>query len=279
MRLSSAACREPESRPAQPEPEEHRGKRRGRHERAAQAVEKPPAVHAAKVLSAPEQPRKILPVSAHPALHPRIETGGGAGEAVGQLHVAEIAAAQIRALQRVGGEDAVFRYGAVAAGEQRVDVQNALSGKAAAVVAIHVELAAVGAVGVGAALTGKEAGKVCAHGALELHGHARMHQAVSLCHRAAPMVDHGRGEGMEHRADELRGRAGGEEGVAVEREQIPCPGEGFGSAAQETDVGFRSAQIPGKGEQRAALALVAAPHTVGLRERSVARKQEKAAVV
>ena len=227
------AGRQPQPRPAQPEPEKDRKEGRRRDERAPQAVKQPPAVHRTKALAAPEQPRQVLPVAAHPSLHARVVARGRRGEAVCQLHVPEIAAAKICALQRVVGQHAVFRQRPVAAGQKRVDVENALSGEAAAVVAVHIQLTAMRPVGICAALTGEQACKVRPHRAFKLDGHARVQQSVALCDRAAPVVDHGGGQRMEHRADQLHRRPGAEKGVAVERDEIPCCAQPRALSAQE----------------------------------------------
>ena len=253
---------QPQTRPSQPEPEEHGKKCGGRHERPPQTVEQPPAIHRTKAPAAPEQPRQILPVAAHPALHPRIIPDDGGGEAIRQLYVTEIAAAQVRALQRVMRQNAVFRHGAVAAGEQRVNVEDALAGEPAAVIAIHIQLAAMRSVGIRAALPGEQPREIRLYGAFQLNAHPRVQKTVALCDRAAPMVDHGRRERMQHRADELDRRAGTEKAVAVEGDEVSGRAQLCSLSADRLQIGLHAAQEPGKRKQRAALALVPAPHAV-----------------
>ena len=132
--------RQPQPRPAQHAAEKNGQPRRRGDERPPQTVRQPEPVDRVQHPSAPrEDPRRVLPVAADPAVRPRAPGQRGCGEGVRQLHVAEKAAVQVRALKRVVAQHAPFRDDpAAAAVEQRTRVENALARKAAAVKAVHI---------------------------------------------------------------------------------------------------------------------------------------------
>ena len=132
--------RQPQPRPAQHAAEEDGNPRRRGDERPPQTVRQPEPVDRVQHPPAlPKDPRRVLPVAADPAVRPRAPGQRGCGEGVRQLHVAEKAAVQVRALERVVAQHAPFRDDpAAAAVEQRARVENALARKAAAIKAVHI---------------------------------------------------------------------------------------------------------------------------------------------
>ena len=132
--------RQPQPRPAQHAAEEDGKPRRRGDERPPQIVRQPEPVDRVQHPSAPrEDPRCVLPVAADPAVRPRAPGQRRGGEGVRQLHVAEKAAVQVRALKRVVAQHAPFRDDpAAAAVEQRARVDDALAREAAAVKAVHI---------------------------------------------------------------------------------------------------------------------------------------------
>ena len=109
---------------------------------------------------------------------------------------------------------------AAAAVEQRAHVENALARKAAAVKAVHIQLPARAAVGVGAARPCEHARPVRGVRALQLGGHARVQQTVAVRDHAAPRVHDRAVERMEHRAHERACSARCQARVGVERQQV-----------------------------------------------------------
>ena len=189
-----------------------------RDQAAAQTVEQAKAIH--RPQAPVEEPRKVLPVAPRPALEPGIKAQRLFRKAVHELCVREITAAQERALDRVVAQDAVFRQ-IGRAEEQSVDIENALAGEAAAVIAVLKELAADAAVGVRAAGAGEEAGKVRGGGVGEIRRDARMQQTVPGSHELMLPVEPRAIQRVEHGGDQRSGRAGREDRVGVEREKIP----------------------------------------------------------
>ena len=214
--------RQPQPRPAQYAAEEDGNPRRRGDERPPQVVRQPEPVDRVQRPRAPgEDPRRVLPVAADPPVRPRAPGQRGGGEGVRQLHVAEKAAVQVRAFERVVAQHAPFGDDpAAAAVEQRARVENALARKAAAVKAVHIQLPARAAVGVGAARPCEHARPVRGVRAFQLGGHARVQQAVAARDHAALRIHHGAVERVEHRAHERARRAGRQARVGVERQQV-----------------------------------------------------------
>ena len=257
--------RQPQPRPAQHAAEEDGNPRRRGDERPPQTVRQPEPVDRVQHPPAlPKDPRRVLPVAADPAVRPRAPGQRGCGEGVRQLHVAEKAAVQVRALERVVAQHAPFRDDpAAAAVEQRARVENALARKAAAIKAVHIQFPARAAVGVGAAGPGEHARPVGGVCALQLGRHARVQQAVAARDHAALRVHHGAVERVQHRAHERARRAGRQARVGVERQEVH-------RAAQARRVPGHAVQRarpvehqPRQLQQRAALALPRAPFPVG----------------
>lgn len=79
-----------------------------RQQRAPEGIEKPPALDGRERFAPPEEPRQILHVPAHPAVRAGKIAHRTGGEAVGQLHIAHIPAAEKRPLERVVAQYAPF---------------------------------------------------------------------------------------------------------------------------------------------------------------------------
>ena len=265
QRQQRGICRQPQPRPAQHAAEKDGCPRRRGNERAPQAVRQPEPVDRVQRPCAPgKDPRRVLPVAADPPVRPRAPGKRRGGEGVRELHVAEKAAVQIRALERVVAEDALLGQGiAAAAGEQRAHVEDALARKAAAVEAVHIQLPAYAAVGVAAAGTCEYARPVARACALQLGGHARVQQTVAVRDHAAPRVHDRAVERVEHRARERTCSARCQARVGVEREQIRCAAQRRRIAGGTVHRVRLTAQKLRKPEQRAALSLPRAPFPIG----------------
>ncbi len=197
------------------------------------------------------------------------------GEGVRELHVAEKAAVQVGALERVVAEDALLgQCIAAAAGEQRAHVEDALARKAAAVEAVHIQLPAYAAVGVAAAGTCEYARPVARACALQLGGHARVQQTVAVRDHAAPRVHDRAVERVEHRAHERACSARCQARVGVEREQICRAAQRRRIAGGTVHRVRLTAQKLREPEQRTALSLPCAPFPVG-RLHPLAREEIK----
>ena len=271
--LSAPALREGEKEPAQQSQQRRPGRHSqtrgrqeeacqngqkggGRNEAAAQAVQQPPAVDVRQILPPAENPGGVLPVAPHPAVEPLIIGQGLCGEAVGKLRVAHEGPAEIGPLQRVVGQDAPFGEVGLAAPEQHPRVQDALAGKAPAFKGVHIQLAAEGTVGVAAPGPGENQGKIGGGGALKLGAHAWVDQGVARRHDVPLGVYLGLAQGMEHGADQLRGRARVHAGVAVQGDDIPDPRKGV-PVAGDLQGGFLVAQQLCQLQKGAPLALAA----------------------
>ena len=265
QREQRGICRQPQPRPAQHAAEEDGCPRCRGDERAPQAVRQPEPVDRMQRPCAPgEDPRRVLPVAADPPVRPRAPCKRRGGEGVRELHVAEKAAVQVGALERVVAEDALLGQGiAAAAGEQRAHVEDALARKAAAVEAVHIQLPAHAAVGVAAAGTCEYACPVARACALQLRRHARVQQTVAVRDHAAPRVHDRAVERMEHRAHERTRSARRQARVGIEREQIRRAVQRRRVAGGTVDRVRLAAQKLREPEQRAALALPRAPFSVG----------------
>ena len=227
-----------------------------RQKTPAQAVEEPPAVDGAE--SGREQKGKVLPVAAHPAVQPFVIGQRAGRKAVGKGGVPHKAAAQQRALRRVMREDAALRDVLFAAQQEGTQVDEPLSGKAAAAEGVHVELAAAAPVRVGAAGPGKDQREIRGVRALQLGLEPRLQDPVARGDEPLFRIEPRRIERMQHRADQLPGRAGIQPRVAVERQQKagPCQCVPVSGDAQ---LRLPVAQEPRQLEQGPALALPAAP--------------------
>ena len=276
QRQQRGICRQPQPRPAQHAAEEDGCPHRRGNERAPQAVCQPKPVDRVQRPCAPgEDPRRVLPVAADPPVRPRAPCKRRGGEGIRELHVAEKAAVQVGALERVVAEDALLGQGiAAAAGEQRAHVEDALARKAAAVEAVHIQLSAYAAVGVAAAGTGEYARPVARACALQLGGHARVQQTVAVRDHAAPRVHDRAVERMEHRAHERACSARRQARVGVEREQICRAAQRRRIAGGTVHRVRLPAQKLRKPEQRAALSLPCAPVPIG-RPCALAREEVK----
>ena len=265
QRQQRGICRQPQPRPAQHAAEEDGCPRRRGDERAPQAVRQPEPVDRVQRPCAPgEDPRRVLPVAADPPVRPRAPCKRRGGEGVRELHIAEKAAVQVGALERVVAEDALLGQGiAAAAGEQRAHVEDALARKAAAVEAVHIQLPAYAAVGVAAAGTCEYARPVARACALQLGGHARVQQTVAVRDHAALRVHDRAVERVEHRAHERACSARRQARVGIEREQIRRAAQRCRIPGRAVQRARLAAQKLRKPEQRAALALPRAPFPVG----------------
>ena len=256
---------------------EHDGNERRRgYEAAPHAVIQPPAVDGGEAAPSAEQPRKILPVAACPAAQAAKPRKRVHGLGVGQLHVAHVRAAQIRALDGVVAQDGVFRDASVEAGQKGRRVDETLSGEAAAPEEVGEQLARRGAVGIGAALTGVQPRKIRGEGGVQLHRHTRVDDGVAPCHDA--VFDDGRVRRMQRRADERPRRAGHEAGVAVEAEDIPRPQRGR-VARKALQAAVPSLREAAQLQHRAALSLPRREPPRPLVPDGLACQKEKAAAV
>ena len=249
--------RQPQPVDGQEKAAEDRQQRQRGQEAPAQAVKEPPAVDRPQRPPPFAQPWRVLPVAAHPAVQALVVAQRARGEAVGKHRVAQIAAAQEGALQRVVGQHAPGREAPLGALQQRVHVQNALPGKAAAVKGVHIQLSAEAAVGVAAPRPGKDQREIGGVGALQLGAQARVDEPVARGDDAPDRVDDRAVERMEHRPDQRERRAREHPGVAVEREDIARAAERVavpGHREGRGPVGKEPCQL----QQRPALALLAA---------------------
>ena len=246
--------RESKPRARKGEAEQNRPQRGRRQETAQQTVEQTEAVHRGK--GAAEDPGGVLPVAAYPAVLPLEKGQGRVGEGVGDGGVAQIAAVQQRALQRVVGEDAPLRQG-FRAGQQELQVDQPLTREAAAVEGVHVQLSVQAAVGIAAAGPGKDEREVGRGRALELGLDARVEDAVAGGDRAVRPQARGV-ERMQRRGDQLSGRAGHDAGIRVEGQDEARACEGGRVPRDRKRRGLAREQA-GQLQQRAALALPSAP--------------------
>ena len=253
-----------------------RGQRANRHQRAPRRVQQRPLLALRQPAPQAAQPGEVLPVAARPALLTAQVGEHAAGEAVQHLHVADEAAAQKGRLHRVVGEGQVFRDARIEAGEVGVHIEDALAGKAAAAEIVHAQLAAGAAVGVRAARPGKDAGEVRAHGGGEGRSHARGEDAPARRDRAPRRVHRRAGERVQHRADQLLRRAGAHARVAVQRQQKAHVPQRRVVPGGDAHAALPAPQQPHGLQQRAALALPAAPDALGA-ARSGPRQQQKTA--
>ncbi len=264
--------REGEARAPERKAEQDRGQGRRRQEAAQQAVEQAEAVHRGE--GAAEDPGGVLPVAADPAVLALEPGQGRVGEGVGDGGVAQIAAAQQRALQRVVGEDAPLRQ-PPGAGEQELQVDQPLAREAAAVEGVHVQLPVQAAVGIAAAGSGEDEGEIGGGRALELGLDAGMEDAVAGGDRAVRAQARGV-ERMQGRGDQLARGAGHDAGIRVEGEDEARAREGGGVPGDGERRGLAREQA-GQLQQRPALALSAAP---GLAVKAaLTRKEVKTAPV
>ena len=276
QRQQRGICRQPQPRPAQHAAEEDGCPCRRGDERAPQAVRQPEPVDRVQRPCAPgEDPRRVLPVAADPPVRPRAPCKRRGGEGVRELHVAEKAAVQVGALERVVAEDALLGQGiAAAAGEQRAHVEDALARKAAAVEAVHIQLPAYAAVGVAAAGACEYARPVARACALQFGGHARVQQTVAVRDHAALRVHDRAVERVEHRAHERACSARCQARVGIEREQIRRAAQHRRVAGGTVHRARLTAQKLREPEQRTALSLPWTPDTVG-RPCALAREEVK----
>ena len=226
-----------------------------RQQRAPEGIEKPPALDGRERFSPPEEPRQILHVPAHPAVRAGKIAHRTGGEAVGQLHVAHIPAAEKRPLERVVAQYAPFGNAFPQTREICPHMDEPLPREAAALEGVHIHLPGVRAVGIAAGRGGKEAREVVPIRALERHGDARMQHAVAAKNDSAFGIDRRAVERVERCADELSGALRLETRVGVEREDIARGAQ----LLRVSGADAKSRVLPGeqtaKLQQRAALSL------------------------
>lgn len=128
---------------------------------------------------------------------------------------------QVRALQKVVGENGILGETPVQAGEKGIHVKDALPRIGSLSKEIVIDVACGGAVGIYASLAGKDAGKVGAVGTLQIHRHPGLQQPIAGNHNAPPPVYHGPVEGMEHGPGQLFRRAYAEGGIRIQGDDIP----------------------------------------------------------
>ena len=271
--------REHESVPC--EQQSRKNGREGRRcdETAPQRIEQPPALDIRQRGAFSEDPAGVLPVAAYPAVTaPEIRVGRGR-EGIGKLKIAHIAAAQIRALERVVRQDSAVGDMPFRADEQRLCVYKPLAGKAAASEKIHAHLAAERAVGLKPASAGEYTRKIRLRDRAQGRAHARMQDAVTGDDEPALPVEHGPVHRVQHRADELDNTARRGLGVAVEREDIRHIAQRLPVARYAAQLAFPAAQEPRKLHERAALSLKAGVSPASRVEPAPAREKIKAAAV
>ncbi len=164
---------------------------------------------------------------------------------------------QIRALQCVVRQNPAVGDVLFGADEQRLRVDYALAGKAAAAEQIHAHLTAESTVRLKASAAGENTRKISRTGRAQAGAHAGMYDAVAGDDAPALTVEHRCVHRMQHRADELADRAGRGHGVAVERENIGNAVQSAAVAGYDVQLAFSAAQQPRKLKDRAALALKA----------------------
>lgn len=138
------------------------------------------------------------------------------GEAVGQLHVAHIPAAEKRPSSASWLNTRPSGMRSPQTREICPHMDEPLPREAAALKGVHIRLPGVRAVGIAAGRGGKEAREVVPVRALERHGDARMQHAVAAKNDPAFGIDRRAVERVERRADELSGALRLETRVGVE---------------------------------------------------------------
>ena len=174
------------------------------------------------------------------------------------------------------GEDALSVKALGRTFQQRSGVQQALSGESCGVKGVHIQLAAQSAVGVAAAASGKDEGKIRLLGAACRDAEPRLDHAMATHDGFPPGVDHRTVQGMQGRADQLLYRAGVDLGIRVECQNIARALQRRFLAA-DLQLALLPAEQPGQRAQRAAFALAAAPVFPVIAARPC--KEEKASAV
>ena len=236
-------------------PHAERREKADRQQRAPEGIEKPPALDGRERFAPPEEPRQILHVPAHPAVRAGKIAHCTGGEAVGQLHVAHISAAEKRPFERVVAQYAPFGNAFPQAREIRPHMDEPLPREAAASEGVHIHLPGVRAVGIAAGRGGKEAREVVPVRALERHGDARMQHAVAAKNDPAFGIDRRAVERVERRADELSGAPRLETRVGVEREDIARGAQLLRVSGADAKRRVLPGEQTAKLQQRAALSL------------------------
>ena len=111
------------------------------------------------------------------------------GEAVGELRVAHVRAAQERALERVVRENASLADVRLRAFEERRGIDKPLPGKAAVAEGVHVQLSAQYPVGIAPAAGSGNESEICSVGVGKIGADTRVYYAVAMGDYVALVVD------------------------------------------------------------------------------------------
>ena len=211
-------------------------------------------------------------------MYPRGGHVGVKGGVFDQCDVGDGGAARHRALDQVVAEHQAFGQALVQHGVHGLHVEQCLAGVGPFEEHVLVDLGAGRAVGVDAALAGKqpvEQGEVarCRQG----RGDARLQDAVAAGHHACAWVDLGLVVGVCSDAHQLAQAAGGKLRVAVERDDVRrVRRDARGLAQVEERTGVTGGQRGDQLLQLAALALPAEPALFGAAEAPHAVQQDEA---
>ena len=258
-------------------------KRGRRDERAAQVVEHLPAVDGADaVVARARQQRQQLPVSAGPAVQARRRHVGMHGRFFEEHDVADAAAARDGAFEQVVAQHRPLGQARAEHDVQRLHVQQALAGERAFAEQVLVDLGRGGAVRVDPALAGEqpmERRGFARPG--QRRGHARLQDAVARRDAALRQVDARQVQRVCRHADQFTQAAGGQLGVAVERDDVGRARRRLRREAQVDEWRRGGRRRIGREPvdqllQLAALALPADPALLGLAEAAAPVQQQKA---
>ena len=244
-----------------------------RHQRAAQVVEHLPAVDGPHRIAPPlQQEGQQLPVATGPA----VQAGGGhVGMRGGVLDHGDVGGhrtARQRALQQIVAEHLAIGQALAQHRMHRLHLQQALAAEAAFAEQVLVDLGAGRAVGVDAALAGKQpvVGRLLGMRG-QRRGHARLQDAVAVRHPAPAGIEQRPVLRVGGDGHQLTQPAGWQLAVAVERDQV---GRGAGQPrqlAQGHEARRRGAGGCGRrrglgqrGHQQLKLAALALPADPGL---------------
>ena len=241
---------------------------RGRqHQRAAQIVQHFPRAERIDAVApgVPEQ-RNQLPVAACPAV---VAHGGHAGmvrRVFNQHHVADKAAARNAAFEQVVAEHRFIGQALIQHGMQSPDMQQALAAETAGAEQVLVDIGGAAAVGIDAALAGKQP---VVGGVFRTAGqgrdHAGLQDAVAADHPAQTGVYLWRVQRMGGNGDQLAQRARRQAGIAVQRDHVAdALGQPQGRSQRQEAFHAAGGQQAHQLLKLAALAFPAEPALLGL---------------